>query len=120
MQGQNQAIRVRAIRGFYALREGAFGVVNPGDVVDLASPSDAKMLRANGKAEFVDAATVQKRIQVDYLPARKKDPTYGKSPQELQMLALSKAVEVLQAGFEKQSELITKLLERDAEKPTKK
>lgn len=100
--------RVRAIRGFYAHRKGMFGVVNPGDVVDI-NVADAKMLRASGKADFVDAS-VSEKLDPDYVPARKKDKTYGLSPAEKQLAVLTDMVSALQKSNEQNAELIRSLL----------
>lgn len=69
-QALPETIRVRAQKGFRAHVDGAFGVVNPGDVVDVPRAL-AMELRASGKAVMTEE---RKQRQVDYLPERKKNP----------------------------------------------
>lgn len=98
-QNPNQAlpeiIRVRAQKGFRAHVDGQFGVVNPGDVVEVPRVL-AMELRGAQKAVMTDAEKVR---QKDYLPARKKNPPKDVSSQ-LQVLTetvqgLAAAVAVL-------------------------
>lgn len=68
----NVPVRVRANKGFYANIQGQYGVVNPGDVVDLDRQLAAMMISAN-KAVQVPSDTKLVR-DTDYKPERLKNP----------------------------------------------
>lgn len=82
-----EVIRMRALKGFRATVDGQFGIVNPGDVVDIPRTLAMEM-RAAGKAVMTEE---QPKRQKDYLPARKKE---GKAadPVSKQLALLSEAV----------------------------
>lgn len=65
-----QTVRVHALKGFYAYVGGQFGVVNPGDVVELDRVV-APMVIATHKAEH---STASLRRDPKYLPERKRNP----------------------------------------------
>lgn len=64
--------RVRAVRGFRALVDGTFGVVNPGDVVDLASKDDYISVLSTNRAVAVDEKTPLARAKA-YVPEYKRE-----------------------------------------------
>jgi hypothetical protein len=72
MQHPNQPlpeiIRVEALKGFRAVVNGQFGVVNPGDVVEVPLQT-AIDLRVAKKAVMTDKDL---KRQKDYLPERKR------------------------------------------------
>jgi len=82
-----EVIRVRALKGFRASIGGEFGVVNPGDVVEIPRVLAMEM-RAAGKAVMTEDNL---KRQKDYLPERKKE---GKSadPVSKQLGLLTEAV----------------------------
>jgi hypothetical protein len=87
--------RVEAVKGFYANVQGVFGVVNPGDVVDLDRDT-ASIVAANGKATYVEPSRPLRR-QASYLPERKRNP----SPSQVDLLAsLVKATEANTAAIQ--------------------
>lgn len=105
-QVQNSGpLRVKAIKGFYAVVGGQFGVVNPGDVVDLDRGTASMVLSAK-KAELTQDTL---KRQENYLPERKKNPP---PTQQDQLSSLTKAVESLAA-------LVSQLVSAKAEKGTK-
>lgn len=106
--GQQTNQKVRATRGFYAHRAGQFGVVNPGDVVEISN-ADARMLAAAGKAEFVDKETALK-IDPNYLPERKKDPHRLKSPIERQLALQTEVVTQLKDAVSGLTEIVKSLV----------
>jgi len=81
-------VRVRATKGFYANVNGAFGVVNPGDVVDLDRGIASTVLN---KIEVVAPDTKLVR-NTSYLPERKRNP---KPDSATQIATLTAAVEAL-------------------------
>jgi hypothetical protein len=64
-----EQIRVKAMKGFRAMADGQFGVVNPGDVV-VVDRLVALELRAAQKAVMTDEPL---KRQKDYVPERKKN-----------------------------------------------
>lgn len=104
--------RVKALRGFFAVRQGMFGVVNPGDVVDIVV-ADAKMLRAADKVEFLTADS-EIKVQTNYIPERKKAKDYGLSPEARQLALLAEAVNGLQQIVAQQSEILKQLVPKTA------
>lgn len=82
-----QVVRVKAIKGFYATVAGQFGIINPGDVVDLDRYT-ASLVVGAGKAEGAKDATPSR--QSKYLPERKRNP---KASTEDLLSALVKATE---------------------------
>lgn len=91
-QALPEVIRMRALKGFRASINGEFGIVNPGDVVELPRVLAMEMRAAN-KAVMVDADL---KRQKDYLPERKKA---GKAadPVARQLALLTEAVAKLTA-----------------------
>ena len=90
-QSLPEIIRVKAQKGFYASVEGQFGLVNPGDVVEIPR-SLAMELRASGKAHMTDAKLLrQKDFVPDYAKADK-----AVDPVTRQMALLTDAVVALQ------------------------
>lgn len=89
-QALPEVIRVQAQKGFRAHVEGKFGVVNPGDVVEIPKVL-AMELRAAGKAFMTDA---ELKRQKNYLPERKKQPGGG-DPIARQLALLTEAVAAL-------------------------
>lgn len=61
-------IRMEALKGFRAPVDGVFGIVNPGDVVEVPR-AVAIDLRSANKAIMTEKAV---RRQKDYLPERKR------------------------------------------------
>lgn len=82
-----QVARVKAIKGFYASVAGQFGIVNPGDVVDVDRHTAALVVGA-GKA--IGAKDESPSRQQNYVPERKRNPK--KSTEDL-LGALVKATE---------------------------
>ncbi len=89
-QALPEAIRVRAQKGFRAPVDGIFGIVNPGDVVEIPRAL-AMELRAAGKAVMTEEPL---KRQKDYLPERKK-AAKGGDPVAKQLALLSEAVSTL-------------------------
>lgn len=86
MQQANPTLRVKATKGFFASTGGQFGVVNPGDVVELDKYTASLVLGA-GKAQVT---TDSLNRQANYLPERKRNP---KPKTEDLLAALVKATE---------------------------
>lgn len=85
-QPGSQTRRVKATKGFYATVQGQFGIVNPGDVVDVDRHTAAMVISANKAADTTDAPTRQST----YLPERKRNP---RPSTETLLAALVKATE---------------------------
>lgn len=66
----NTPVRVKATKGFYANVAGQFGIINPGDVVDIDRHT-ATLVVSAGKAQ--QSAESPTRVK-DYLPERKRNP----------------------------------------------
>ena len=87
-QSLPEVIRMQAQKGFRAHIDGKFGIVNPGDVVDVPRPL-AMELRAAGKAFMTDADV---KRQKEYLPERKKAGKAAGDPVAKQIALLTDAV----------------------------
>jgi hypothetical protein len=85
-----ETIRVRALKGFRAHVDGTFGIVNPGDVVEVPRALAFEM-RAAGKAVMTEDKPLR---QTSYLPARKKLDK-AQDPVAKQLAMLSEAVATL-------------------------
>lgn len=85
-----ETIRVKALKGFRAHVDGAFGIVNPGDVVEIPRVLAFEM-RAAGKAVMTEEAP---KRQKDYVPARKKVGA-AQDPVARQLAMLTEAVAAL-------------------------
>lgn len=112
MQQQGaQVVRVKATKGFYATVQGQFGIVNPGDVVDLDRYT-ASLVAGAGKAVLASSESPT-RAQ-NYLPERKRNPR--RSTEDL-LGALVKATE---ANTQAIQALVAAQAKAVAEPPSKK
>jgi hypothetical protein len=96
--GLPDLIRVRALKGFRAVADGAFQIVNPGDVVDV-SRETAWELRLYNKC--VMTSDEKRRTPPEELAkakAAKREQVKG--PMERQFDVLVAAIQRLAAGFE--------------------
>lgn len=95
-QPPNQAlpeiIRVRALKGFRAHVNGQFGIVNPGDVVEIPTVLAMEMRAAN-KAVMTDEDL---KRQKSYLPERKKNGA-ANDPIALMAAAVSKLTQLIES-----------------------
>jgi hypothetical protein len=109
MQGNAlpEIIRMRALKGFRGQVDGQWGVVAPGDIVDV-SRELAMTLRYGQKAVMVEPSTEKKRAAGPWIPERKKHPQAN--PQAAQVAALTDAVVALQAAVQTQSKALEALL----------
>lgn len=89
-QALHETIRVRALKGFRAIVDGQFGIVNPGDVVEIPRTLAMEMRAAN-KAVMTDA---ELKRQKDYTPERKKAARVA-DPVSRQLALLTEAVATL-------------------------
>lgn len=96
-------VRVRALKGFYAVVQGQFGQVNPGDVIDL----DRGIARDLANKLQPVAPNEPLVRQKDYLPERKRNP---KPDQVSELAALRAAVDAL-------TKVVTALVERESAPP---
>lgn len=91
-----EVIRMRALKGFRGVIDGAWGIANPGDVVDV--PRDLAMtLRYGEKAVMVEPQTKKVR-QENYVPPYKRAPKLD--AQAAQLAALTEAVASLKVAME--------------------
>ena len=86
---QEKIVRVKVLRGFYANRQGSYGVCNPGDVIDL-DRNTAVMMVASGKAE---ESKEEMKHDPHWQPDRIKNPP--QDPVQSQIAALTQAVAAL-------------------------
>lgn len=103
-----QVVRVKATKGFYATVAGQFGIVNPGDVVDVDRYT-ASLVVGAGKARAATAEDKPTR-QTNYLPERKRNPK--RSAEDL----LATLVEAVAAN----TQAIQALVASQAKAPDKK
>jgi hypothetical protein len=102
-QAPNQAlpeiIRVRALKGFRASVNGQFGIVNPGDVVEIPTVLAMEMRAAN-KAVMVDEDLKRQKA---YLPERKKNAVKVGDPLVMMAEAVAKLTQLVESRLPAQA-----------------
>jgi hypothetical protein len=105
-----ELVRVKALKGFRATADGLFGVVNPGDVVEVTR-ADFPVLASAGRVVRTDADKVR---APNYIPERKKNGP-AKSPE----LAKLEAIEGVVQGLASTVAALTEALKAQAAKAGK-
>lgn len=108
-QGLPDIIRVKALKGFRGLADGTFGIVNPGDVVDVPRELAFELRAANKAVAVTDE---RKRVEPAVVAQQRLARKRAVDPVNAQLAGLTSAVEALTGAVQ--------VLLKNAEKSGKK